>query len=377
MTDPRLERLAALLLDYSLELEPGKVVRLEGKDVAAPLLLALYGAAIERGANPYTSITLEGLEELLLEEGSEEQIEFLSDIEWAEVEAVDATVTVWGRANTRSFTRLDAQRNQKLVAAQRKLKNAYWKHIEAGTKRWVGTQMPTHAHAQDAGMSLSEFEQFVFGACHVLEGEDAAAYWRSTSGLLAARAGELAGTRELRIVGLDTDLRLVVDGRTWRAADGRLNMPDGEVYTSPVENGTEGEVRFTYPAIFNGREVEDVRLRFEGGRVVEHDAARGADFLGAMLEMDSGSRILGEVAFGLNYEIDRFTADVLFDEKIGGTMHLALGAAFADLGGRNESGLHWDMICDLRAGGEVFADGELIWKDGAFLHEPALGATRV
>src|SRR6266511_1363203 len=144
MTDPRLERLAALLLDYALE----------------------------------------GLEELLLEEGSEEQIEFLSYIEWSEVEAVDATVTVWGRANTRSFTRLDAQRNQKLVATQRKLKNAYWKHIEAGTKRWVGTQMPTHAHAQDAGMSLSEFAQFVFGACHVLEGEDAAAYWRSTSGLL-------------------------------------------------------------------------------------------------------------------------------------------------------------------------------------------------
>jgi aminopeptidase len=179
--------------------------------------------------------------------------------------------------------------------------------------------------------------------------------------------------RELRIVGPDTDLRVVVDGRTWRGADGKLNMPDGEVYTSPVEDGTSGEVRFTFPAIFSGRQVEDVRLRFQGGRVVAHEAARGADYLSAMLDMDDGSRTLGEVAFGLNYEIDRFTGDILFDEKIGGTMHLALGSAFKDLGGRNESGLHWDMICDLRSGGEVYGDGELIWKDGSFLRdaEPA------
>ena len=373
MNDPRLERLAALLLDYSLAVEPRQMLRLEGYDAAAPLLLALYRAAVERGVNPYTGILLEEADEVLLEAGSMEQVKFLSDIDWAEIDAVDAVVTVWGRRNTRALTRIDADRHQHLIATRRKLSNRLWERIDAGQARWVGTQVPTTAHAQDAGMSFGDYEQFVFAACHVLEGEDPVAYWQSTSAALNARAHELSSARELRIVGPDTDLRLVVEGRTWRGADGKLNMPDGEVYTSPVEDGTTGDVRFTFPAIFSGRQVEDVRLRFEDGRVVAHEAARGADYLGAMLDMDSGSRTLGEVAFGLNYEIDRFTGDILFDEKIGGTMHLALGSAFKDLGGRNESGLHWDMICDLRSGGEVFADGELIWKDGAFLRdvEPA------
>jgi aminopeptidase len=154
-------------------------------------------------------------------------------------------------------------------------------------------------------------------------------------------------------------------------------MPDGEIYTSPVETGTEGEIRYTFPAIFNGREVEDVRLRFEGGRVVHAEAASGDEYLQALLGMDDGARVLGEVAFGLNYEIDRFTRDILFDEKIGGTLHLALGSAFKNLGGLNESGLHWDMICDLRAEGEVYADGELIWRAGSFLREPQPAVERV
>ncbi len=152
-------------------------------------------------------------------------------------------------------------------------------------------------------------------------------------------------------------------------------MPDGEVFTSPLEDATEGEIRFSFPAIFNGREVEDVRLRFEGGRVVAAEAGRGEDYLTSLLDMDAGARVLGEAAFGLNYEIDRFTGDTLFDEKIGGTMHVALGSSFKHLGGRNESGLHWDLVCDLRADGEVYADGEPIWRNGAFLREPEVEDT--
>jgi aminopeptidase len=220
-------------------------------------------------------------------------------------------------------------------------------------------------------MSLADYEDFVFAACHVHE-ENPAVHWRTLSAELEARARELGAVSELRIVGPDTDLRLGVEGRSWLAADGRFNMPDGEVFTSPVENATEGIIRFTFPAVYHGREVEDVRLRFEEGRVVEAEAARGDDYLGSLLDMDAGARVLGEVAFGLNYEIDRFTRNILFDEKIGGTMHLALGSGFPQTGGRNTSGLHWDMICDLRQEGEVYADGELIWKDGRFLAEPAL-----
>ena len=370
MTDPRIERLASLLIEYSLDLQPGMMLRIEALDVSAPLVLALQRAAIDRGANPYAYLSLEGLDEILLEEGTDEQLGFVSDIEWRELEHVDAVATIWGRANTHSFTQLDPDRHRLLLATRRKLSNFLWERIDRDQARWVGTQMPTNAHAQDAGMSLAEYEHFVFAACHVLHGEDPVAHWQSRSAELTARARELDRTRELRIVGPDTDIRLDVAGRSWQPADGKLNMPDGEVFTSPVEDGTEGEIRFTFPAIFNGREVEDVRLRFEGGRVVAAEAGRGEDYLRSLLDMDDGARVLGEAAFGLNYEIERFTADILFDEKIGGTVHLALGSSFKHLGGRNESGLHWDLVCDLRESGEVYADGELIWRDGTFVREP-------
>jgi aminopeptidase len=177
--------------------------------------------------------------------------------------------------------------------------------------------------------------------------------------------------RELRIVGPGTDLKVGVGGRRWKPADGRYNMPDGEVYTSPVEAVTEGEISFAFPALFHGREVTDIKLRFEGGRVVAAEATRGGEYLDALLELDDGARRLGEVAFGLNYEIDRFTQNTLFDEKIGGTMHVALGSSFEDLGGQNTSVLHWDLVCDLRADGEVHADGEVVWRAGRFLEQPA------
>ncbi|MHB8641888.1 MAG: aminopeptidase [Gaiellaceae bacterium] len=373
MNDPRLDRLAALLLDYSLELGPGDVLMIDAFDVAAPFVLALHRAAIDRGAHVYAQLNLEGLDEILIEEAAEDQLTYVSDIQLQEMEAVDAVVTLLGRRNTRSFTRLDADRQRALLASRRLPRNRYWQRVSAGEAKWVGALMPTNAHAQDAGMSLSEYEEFVFGACHVGAGEDAGAHWRTVSAELSSRAAELAGARELRVVGPDTDLRVAVGGRTWAAADGKQNMPDGEVYTSPVEDGTEGEIRFVLPAVFNGRTVEDVRLRFESGRVVHAEAARGADYLRSLLDVDEGARRLGEAAFGLNYEIDRYTGNVLFDEKIGGTMHFALGASFAHLGGTNDSALHWDLICDLREAGEVYADGELIWRNGAFVHdlEPA------
>jgi aminopeptidase len=368
--DPRVERLAALIVDYSLELEEGQVVRIDGFDVAERLALALYRAALEAGAHPYTNLGVTGLLELLLEHGSEEQREFLSPVQWQEVETIDALVTIWSEANTRSLSRIEPSRHAGYIAAHRRLSNRRWERIAQGDMRWCGTLFPTHGHAQEAEMSLEEYERFVFAACHVHE-DDPAAHWRGVSRTLRARAEELGSVRELRIVGPDTDLRLGVEGRTWLAADGRYNMPDGEVFTSPLETETEGEIRYTFPAVYHGREVEDIRLRFAEGRVVSAEAASGDAYLQSLLDMDAGARVLGEVAFGLNYEIDRFTRNILFDEKIGGTMHLALGSGFPQTGAQNTSGLHWDMICDLREDGEVYADGELVWKAGRFLAEPA------
>jgi aminopeptidase len=371
VTDPRVERLAELIVDYSLELGEGKVVRIDGLDLAAPLTTALYRASLAAAAHPYTGATLDGVLELFLEEGSDEQLAYISPLQWHEIETMDALITIWSEANTRSLSRIDPKRQARHIGAQRKLSNRRWERISSGEMRWCGTLYPTQAHAQEAGMSLEDYEDFVFGACHVDE-DDPAAHWRLVAASLSERAGDLESVRELRIVGFDTDLRVGVEGRRWIAADGRYNMPDGEVFTSPVESEIEGEIRYTFPAIYHGREVEDVRLRFAEGRVVAAEAARGNDYLQSLLDMDDGARIVGELAFGLNYEIDRFTRNILFDEKIGGTMHLALGSAFQQAGGSNTSGLHWDMICDLRAEGEVYADGELIWKQGRFLHEPAV-----
>ncbi len=369
MIDPRVERLAQLLVDYSLTLRAGQVLRIDGFAVAAPLALALYRAALAAGAHPYTNLTLDGLLEILVAEGSEEQIEYISPVAWKEIEELDAQVTIWSEVNTRAFNRADERRHGLLIASQRRLSNRRWERIAAGQATWCGTLHPTQAHAQDADMSLDEYERFFFGACHADE-SDPAAHWRTVSAALAGRAEDLVGVRELRILGPDTDLRVGVGGRTWIAADGTFNMPDGEVFTSPVETETEGEIRFSFPAIFQGHEVEDVRLRFEGGRVVSAEASGGAPYLRELLRLDEGASVLGEVAFGMNYEIDRFTRNILLDEKIGGTMHLALGAGFKQAGGRNSSGLHWDLICDLRSEGEVYADGELVWKAGAFVEEP-------
>jgi aminopeptidase len=369
MRDPRYEKLARLIIEYSLDLERGASLRIDGSSVASPLILALHRAALARGAHPYVNVEVEGLRERLVEEGSDEQLTFISPIERNEVEWLDAVVTVWSEVNTRSFSRVDPLRQQQLIVTHRQLAIRRRERISRGEMKWCGTLSPTHAHAQEAELSLEEYEDFVFRACHIHD-DDPVAHWRGISDQLRARAQSLADARELRILGDDTDLRVVVDGRTWQPSSGTHNMPDGEVYTSPVETGTEGTIRFTFPALFEGREVEDVRLRFDGGRVVKAEAARGERYLNALLDMDPGARVLGEAAFGLNYEIDRFTRNILFDEKIGGTMHFALGMGFEDLGSHNQSALHWDLICDLRRDGEVYADGELIWRAGAFVGEP-------
>src|SRR5256885_1389947 len=370
MTDPRVAKLASLLVNYSLELKPGQVVRIDAGTVAAPLVREIYRETLRVGAYPRTRIDIDGTDVIALQESSDEQLTFVSELDRFEVEQLDAVLTIWADRNTRALSQANPSRVSRRIASRRKLTNRFWERIDEGKARWVGVRFPTDAHAQDAELSLEEYEDFVYGACHVRVDEDPVAHWRKVSLELNQRVRELDTFTELRVLGPDTDLTFNVEGRDWLAADGRLNMPDGEIFTSPVETATSGEIRFSFPAIFQGRGVEDVRLRFEGGRVVQAEARTGNDYLGSLLDMDDGARILGEVAFGLNYEIDHFTRDILFDEKIGGTMHFALGSSFKKLGGRNESGLHWDMICDLRADGEVHADGELIWKAGQFLQTP-------
>ena len=371
MRDPRVDRLAELISGYSLGLREGQVVRIDGEESTLPLVTALYRAALSRGALPYLQVKPAGLDHILVSEGSKEQLAHIPESERSQSEEFDAWVTLWSSSNTRALTRADPERRRTNLAAHYQVVNRRWQRISAGELSWCGTLYPTQAHAQDAEMSLADYEDFVYGACHVNLDEDPIEHWESVSETLTARARELAEVRELRIVGPDTDLRVVVEDRPWIPSDGRHNMPDGEIFTSPVETGTAGEIYFAFPSVFQGQVVEDVRLRFDEGRVVHAEASSGGDYLRALIGTDEGSSVLGEVAFGLNYEIDRFTRDILFDEKIGGTMHLALGGGFDEAGTKNKSDLHWDLICDLRSDGEVYADGELVWKAGSFIAEAA------
>jgi aminopeptidase len=370
--DPRIEKLAELIAGYSLDLREGQIYRIDGEEVAIPLAVALYGAALRRGAHPYTRIIPPGLEEIELAEASDKQLAFIPELEQIATEQLDAWTSIWGTVNTRSLTHADPERRRLQLSTHFRMVNRRWERISSGDLAWCGTLYPSEAHAQDAEMSLAEFEDFVHGACHTREGDDPIAHWQEVSATLMERARELDGVRELRIVGPDTDLRVVVEGRRWMPSDGRHNMPDGEIFTSPVETGTSGDIFFAFPSVFQGQEVENVRLRFEEGRVVHAEATSGEEYLRSLLDTDSGASVLGEVAFGLNYEIDRFTRDILFDEKIGGTMHVALGGGFDEAGTENKSDLHWDLICDLRREGEVYADGELIWKAGSFVAEPVI-----
>ncbi len=364
--DARVERLARVLVDYSTAVQPGQHVLVESPVAAAPLVRAVHRRILEVGAFPQARIALEGTAETLLTLGSDSQLDWVNPARVEDYERTDVRIVLEAETNTRALTNVDPARLARAGKARQPLRDRYLERAAAGELRWTITVYPTNAAAQDAEMSLAEYEDFVYSAGR-LDAEDPVAEWRSFGDDLRSLASWLGGKRELRVVADGTDLTLGVEGRSWIPCGGEENFPDGEVFTGPVETSLEGEIHFTYPASFQGRLVEDVRLVFSGGEVVEASAARGQDFLDGMLQMDDGARRAGEFAFGMNDAITQFTKNTLFDEKIGGTVHLALGKAYPESGGQNLSALHWDLVCDLRSGSEVYADGELVYRDGRFL----------
>ena len=263
--------------------------------------------------------------------------------------------------NTRSLSAVDPAKQQALAERDKGLQQ-----MVERKDRWVLTLFPTQARAQEAEMSLEDYEDFVFEAM-ALSYEDPVRYWHEKVKERDRLIEKLKPADEIRLLAPGTDLTLSVKGREYINDDGRYNMPGGEVATGPVEDSANGEIFFGLPMTVSGREVSGVRLRFEGGRIVESSAEKGEEYLDAMLDADAGARYLGEIGIGTNYGITRSTGSGLFDEKIGGTVHLAIGYSFAETGGKNLSSVHWDMICDLREGGEIYVDGELIQKDGSFI----------
>jgi aminopeptidase len=344
--------LADLLCRYSLEVGEGDTVLIDGPPLAQPLFVELVRKVTELGAHPMVRPRLERVQAAFLAEAGEEQLRAVTRLDEIEIEAPTRALSIWGQRNNRFASGIDPNRQAIRSAATRPLFERFFEREAQGEVRWCGTAFPCDAAAQDAGMSLTEWEDFVYSAGHLLD-PNPIAFWEAQSARQAQIAERLQQVRELRILGEDTDLTIDVSGRLWMNADGHQNFPDGEVFTSPVEVATHGHIAFSLDAPYHGNDVAGVRLWFEDGKVVREEATKGERYLSQMLDMDEGARYLGEVAFGMNDEIQSGTRDTLFDEKIGGTCHVALGMAFPEAGGRNLSGLH--------------SDGTVIYRDGRFL----------
>jgi aminopeptidase len=368
MPDPRLDKLARVLVRYSIGVRKNDWVRIQGSHLAADLMRACLREVLAAGGHPTLRVGIDGAAEITYKCASDAQLRFIPPSQGLETERLDAFISFWGGANTRELTGVDPKRMALAQAAQKPLFDKMLKRIATGSLRWVGTQFPTHSAAQDAEMSLAEYEDFVFKA-GLLHKPDPVAEWKQVSKRQSRLVRLLGKLRTIRLEGPDTDLSFSVAGRKWINCDGHENFPDGEVFTGPVENSAEGRIRYSFPAVHGGREVTGIRLAFRRGRVVEAKADKGEDFLRAMLATDKGARYVGELAFGTNYGITRFTRNTLFDEKIGGTMHIALGASLPESGGRNKSALHWDMVCDTRKGFTIYGDGRPIHRNGRFLEQ--------
>ncbi|MCP4543111.1 MAG: aminopeptidase [Chloroflexi bacterium] len=368
MTDPRIGKLADVLVNYSVAVQPGDKVMIQGDTVASPLLEAVYAKVLLAGGHPLLLPSLFGTQELFFHYASNEQLQHIPEPIKLVIETYDATINISGTENTKALSSVDPSKMVLRSQAQADLVQTYMRRSAAGELRWVGTLFPTNAYAQDAEMSLSEYEDFVYGAC-MPDLDDPAGYWHRFSVWQQKIVDWLEGKERVHVIGPETDLRLSIAGRTFINSDGKNNMPSGEVFTGPVEDSVEGHVYFSYPAITAGREVAGIRLWFENGKVVKATAEKNEDFLLQTLDTDEGARYVGEFAIGTNKGITQFTRQILFDEKINGSFHMAVGFSIPDTGGENKSAIHWDMICDMRDGGEIWVDDELLYKDGDFVIE--------
>lgn len=366
MSDIRMQRLADLMVQYSVAVKPGDWVLLTGDILTLPLMRRVHDSIIAAGGNVTVLPADEAMARSFLRSASDEQLDWMNPLMLKAVAEIDALINLRATANTRAMTGIDPKRMQRSQAARRPFLETYMRRSAEGALRWVLTQFPTEASAQEANMSLEEYEDFVYSATYC-DKEDPVAEWRKVAAMQQSKVDWLKGKDRVKLQGPNIDIELSVKDRVFINADGSRNMPDGEIFTGPVEDSVNGWVRFSYPSIVGGRAVSGIELKFEDGKVVEASAKENDDLLQAQLDTDAGARYLGEFAIGTNFGIDRFTGNILFDEKIGGTIHMAIGAAYPDTGGRNQSAVHWDMICDMRQDSEIHVDGELFYRNGAFV----------
>ena len=377
LRDPRLDKLADVLVNYSLDTKPGHLVLLQMPAAAAPLMEACVRAVLKAGAHPHARLIPDNMAELMLENASDEQLGYTDPIALHSIKTIDRRLAVWAESNTKAQSTYDPKKAALMSKGRRPIMAVNMERAAKEEMLWVGTLYPTDAHAQDAEMSTSAYADFVFKA-GLLDHPDPAASWKkqgeSQQRLVDFIHDQIAkGKTEYRVqAGNGTDLTMEIADRVWINCDGKANFPDGEVFSGPVEGTANGTIKYSFPCVHMGRECDGVELTFRDGTVVDAKAAKGEEFLLAMLDQDEGARRIGECAIGTNYGIQQYTKNTLFDEKIGGTVHFAVGEAYPETKATNKSGLHWDMVCDLReraGGGTVTVGGEVVSKDGRFTRD--------
>ncbi len=365
MVDQRIEKLAKLCVHYSVNVKPKEKVLIQGAAAASPLINEIYKECLLSDSYPTLFVNLE-TRYTFFKYAKEHQLKFVSSIQKFTIENIDVSIGMFCDPSPKGLSNIDPARIRMNAAAGRELSEIFFKRISEGKLRWTLLPYPIAAQAQEASMSIDEYEDFVYSSC-LVDKEDPIAEWKRMHEQQKGICKLLEKISEIHIVGEDTDLTFSTKGRKWLNNSGQENMPDGEVFTGPVENSVNGTVRFTFPALYAGREIEDIQLNFKDGKVIKASAAKGERLLQELLKIEGADRV-GEFAVGTNYGITRFTKNMLFDEKMGGTIHMALGNSYPESGGLNKSAIHWDILKDMRKGGEIYADNKLFYKNGEFLN---------
>jgi aminopeptidase len=371
LVDSRVQKFAKILVEHSTHIVPGDRILIEATTAAEPLVRELFIQILKKGGFPHPMIALPGMmpfsqDELYLTYAKDTQLDIVPTFYKTAYDQFEGRIRIHSATNTRGTTNIDPEKSQRRATALSSITDAQMRRGAEGKFKWVTTLYPTDGYAQDASMSLKEYEDFVFSAVHAYE-DDPIAYWNSTATAQQQAIDFLSDKSQIVLRGPNVDLTLSIKGRNFENSIGIFNMPDGEIFTGPVEESVNGWVKFTYPAIYGGVAVEGAELTFSNGRVETATAEKNQGYLLKMLESDSGSRYLGEFAIGTNKDITRFTGNILFDEKIGGSFHMALGAGYPETGSKNRSAIHWDMICDLRKDSEILADSQPFYKNGQFV----------
>jgi len=360
VTDSRIQRFAELLVDYCIEGSyHRRYVGVTGTTAAEPLIIAVYEKLLKTEAFPVLRISFPEQTSIFFSSASDYHFTTLNKFELNYAKLVDAVIHIQSETNTRALSNISPVKQATYIRTNASITRMFL------NKKWVLTLFPTSGYAQEAEMSLSEFEDFVYNAMYLDEKNPVNA-WRRIGREQKALIRKIEGVHEVRILSDDTDLRFSITGRRFISSDGHTNMPSGEIYVAPVENSVEGHIFFDISAGYRGTLVSGVKLCFKKGEVVEAYAEKNESLLHTILDIDEGARRIGEFGIGTNLRIDRFIHNILFDEKVYGTIHLALGRSVHNSGGKNKSTIHWDMIKDMRKGGLILFDGKVFQRDGRF-----------